>query len=147
MEITEFIEATSRLEKYYGKEYTTDHRQIMFEELKNWNIARYKQLISQAIKKCKYLPQVSEIIELEAVVPYMKEKEEQRRKVDCKKCKGSGYIIYKKKIANGTNAFYNEYAAICDCGNAKKYEGWKIKDKNHLSDYYIPTITELGLEV
>ena len=54
MQSGEFIEATTRLEQYYGKEYTNEQRQIMFDELQNLPIERYRQLISMLIKKSKF---------------------------------------------------------------------------------------------
>lgn len=138
MEISEFIDATTRLEKYYDKEYTKEQRLIMFDELKEKTIDRYKYLVSQAIKRCKFLPKVADFVQIDIESPEINNKKEIREKIECKKCKGTGYIVYKKKIDNGVNAFYNNYAAICDCGNAKVYNG---------QDYYTPTIAELGLKI
>ena len=45
MQINEFIEATSKLETYYGKEYSTEQRSIMYDELKDFDLNRYRQLI------------------------------------------------------------------------------------------------------
>lgn len=146
MEISEFIEATARLEQYFGKEYTKEQIQIMFDELKDFKITRYKKLVSEAIKQCKFLPKVADFIQIDFETQYSKEKEEKER-IECNKCNGTGYVMYKKKIDNGANAFYNEYAAVCSCGNAKVYDGLKIADARHKSDYYIPTVNELGLEV
>jgi len=146
MEIGEFVEAMARLEKYYGKEYTKEQSQIMFEELRDFPIARYKQLVSQVIRKCKFLPKVVDFIQADLEVQYTSAQQEEKEKVECKKCNSTGYITYKKKIDNGTSLFYNEYAAICSCGNAKVYDGQNITDKRYKSSYYTPTAYELGLE-
>ena len=140
MQISEFVEATTRLEEYYNKEYTKEQRQIMFEELGDFELDRYKFSVSQAIKTCKYLPKVSEIIQLDKDNP-PKSKEEEITKVECSKCNSLGYIIYKKRTKEGLE--YN-YAAICDCGNAKQYKGWEIKG-DHKSNYYTPMAKELNL--
>ena len=58
MQINEFIEATSRLEKYYAKEYTKDQLEIMYDELKHLDISRYKKLISVVMHSEKYLPKL-----------------------------------------------------------------------------------------
>ena len=42
MILGEFIEATSRLEQYFGKEYTNEQRQIMFEELSKMPLEKFK---------------------------------------------------------------------------------------------------------
>lgn len=145
MQIGEFIESTGRLEKYYGKEYTNEQRQIMFDELKDFSIERYRQLVSSVLKKCKYLPKISDFIEANKEEPYS-QKQEEFEKIKCKKCNSTGYIIYAKIIRDGTKEFKNTYAALCSCGNSKQYKGWEIEDKKHLSNFYVPTIKELGLE-
>ena len=59
MQINEFIEASNRMERYYDKEYTSEQRQIMYEELKDWNINRYRKAVSIAIRNCKFLPKLA----------------------------------------------------------------------------------------
>lgn len=144
MQIGEFIESTGRLEKYYGKEYTNEQRQIMFDELKSFSIERYRQLVTSVLKKCKYLPKISDFIEANKEEPYSQRQEAE--KVECKKCNSTGYRTYTKIIRDGTRELKNTYAALCDCGNAKQYKGWEIEDKQHFSNFYVPTIKELGLE-
>ena len=60
----EFIEATSRLEKYFERNYTTEQLQIMYEELKNLSIDRYKQIIARCIRNYKLLPRIAHILEI-----------------------------------------------------------------------------------
>lgn len=146
MQLSEFIEATSRLETYYDKDYTNEQRQIMFEELQEMDIDRYKKLVSVVIRKNKFLPKVADIFEADKEEPYS-QKQEEKEKIDCNKCKGLGVIVYKKKISNGLKMLEYEYAAICDCENEKIYKGWEISDKEHRSNFFTPTVNELGLEV
>ena len=100
MQIGEFIEATSRLEQYYDKEYTNEQRQIMFDELKDLEITRYRRLISAVIRKNKFLPKVSDIIEANIEEPYGT-KNEDKEIIQCNKCNSTGYILYTKKVKNG----------------------------------------------
>lgn len=144
MEISEFVEATTRLENYYGKEYTTEQRKIMHEELKNLSIERYKQLISAVIRKSKFLPKIADFIEANIEEPYTSNKEE-HQKVDCKKCNGTGYLVYTKIIKDGDTERKYNHACICTCGNAKQYKGWEITDKKHRSDFYTPMAEEIGI--
>jgi len=143
MQINEFIEATARLETYYDKEYTTEQRSIMYEELKNLDITRYRQLISVVLRKCKFMPKLADFNEANIEEPYTIKQEE--TKIECKKCNSTGYILYTKIIKNGNIDFKNTYAAVCDCGNAKQYKGWEISDKKHRSNYYTPLAKEIGL--
>lgn len=142
MQIGEFIEATSRLEQYYGKEYTNEQRQIMFDEIKDFPIERYRRLISAVIRKSKYLPKVADIMEVNIEEPYTKENNE-KQVIECKKCNSTGYVLYTKIIKNGNKDLKYTYAAICSCGNAKQYDGTKIIDKEHRSNYYIPFAQEI----
>ena len=48
-------------------------------------------------------------------------------------------------IKNGDKENKYTYGAICNCGNAKKYEGWTIADIQHRTDFYTPYASELGL--
>ena len=142
----EFIEATTRLENYYGKEYTSEQRKIMFSELGHLDIARYRKLISAVLRKCKYLPRIVDFIEADKEEPYNTDKTEvPKEKIDCPICNGTGYVIYKKKLKDGDRELIYDYAAICRCGNAKQYKGWEIQDTKHRSNYYIPFADELGI--
>lgn len=143
MELSEFIEATSRVENYYGKEYTTEQRRIMHEELKNFSIERYRQLISAVMRKSKYLPKIADFMEANVDEPYKTNKEE-KKNIKCKKCKGTGYLLYTKIIEDGFNKREYTYASICSCGNATQYKGWEVTDKRYRSEFYTPTVEELG---
>ena len=143
MEISEFIEATSKLENYYGKEYTVEQRKIMHEELKSLPIERYRQLVSAVMRKSKFLPKIADFMEANIEEPYKNKQE--KEKIYCKKCKGTGYILYTKKIEDGYYERENTYASICTCGNAAQYKGWEIADKDNKSNFYTPMAEELGL--
>ena len=62
MKVNEFIMATSKLEKYFEKEYTNEQRQIMYEELKEMSLEKYQESIKDCIKTCKFLPKLAEIL-------------------------------------------------------------------------------------
>ena len=74
MQTSEFIRETSRLEKYYEKEYTQNQKAIMFEQLKELKVEQYKNAIDVAFGKCKFLPKVAELKE------YSKQNSKQRFK-------------------------------------------------------------------
>lgn len=145
MQIDEFIEATGRLEKYYGKEYEKEQRRIMFEELQSLNIERYRQLISMLIKKSKFLPKIADFTEVDIETPYTIQ--DKIQKTECKKCNSTGYLIYTKVIKDGNRELKNQYACLCNCGNAKKYEGWNVSDKRYKSEFYTPFAQEIGLKI
>ena len=145
MQSGEFVEATTRLEQYYGKEYTNEQRQIMFDELQNLPIERYKQLISMLIKKSKFLPKIADFTEVDIETPYTIQ--DKIQKTECKKCNSTGYLIYTKVIKDGNRELKNQYACLCNCGNAKKYEGLNVSDKRYKSEFYTPFAQEIGLKI
>ena len=97
MQINEFIEASNRMERYYDKEYTSEQRQIMYEELKDWNINRYRKTVSIAIRNCKFLPKLADIIQASTEIRET-ENDEETQIVECNKCNGTGFIEFKKKV-------------------------------------------------
>lgn len=145
MQINEFIETTSKIEDYYGKEYTNEQRQIMFDELEELDIDRYRKLVSVVLRKCKFLPKIVDFIEANKETPYSQQ-EGELEKVECKKCNSTGYIVYTKLISDGDKKIPHQYVAVCNCGNAKQYKGWEVTDNRYKSEFYTPMIGELGLE-
>jgi hypothetical protein len=135
MTIEEFVEASNRLESYYGKEYTTDQRQIMYEELKNLSVVRYKKLISQCIRSCKYLPKVVDIYTANTELAGIETKDDDRKIFPCDKCNGTGYVYFTKIIQEGDKVIPYVYSARCICENSK-YANSKV-----------PSYKELGIEV
>ena len=57
-----------------------------------------------------------------------------------------GSIVYTKLVADGDKKIPYQYAAVCNCGNAKQYKGWEVTDNRYKSEFYTPMIGELGLE-
>lgn len=142
----EFVEETCDIEKFYGKELNEFENKRWFEELKNITLVRYRQIIRQVFRKCKFMPKLADIISIEEELPYSQSKEE-IKKVACNKCKGLGLIFYKKYIENGNKKLEYEYVARCNCQNGLEYayDGTKITDPEHRSKFYVPTAQQLGL--
>lgn len=135
MQINEFIEATGRLETYYGKDFSTEQRQIMFEEMKDFSIERYKKLISKCLKTCKYMPKIADIFAANLDLAGEIGEKENREIYSCNKCDSTGYVLYTQFRTNGNVRIPYTYAARCDCENAK-YVNQKV-----------PTYEELGIKV
>lgn len=114
----EFIEATSRLEKYYEKEFSIEQQRIMFEELREVSVEKYKKAITYCIRNSKFLPKIADILNAINEVKTIVAKETTR--IECKKCKGVGYVPYYRQIENGGKTLKYLYFAVCECGNEKK---------------------------
>ena len=134
MILSEFIEATSRLETYYEKEYTDEQRRIMFDELKKLSVERYRKIISQCIRSCKFLPKVADIIKANGEIVEVRN-EDNDVKYDCNKCNKTGYVIYTKIVQDGGRAIPYTYALRCTCKNGDN------------ANQKIPTCTEMGIEI
>lgn len=134
-----------QLENFYGKELTDEQKQIWFKELKNLEILRFKHIEGQIYKTLKFMPKLADIIEINSNLGYSQIKKDENN-TKCKKCKGTGYVLYTKLIDNGTGGkIRNVYGAICTCRQKPKYEGWKITDENHRTNYYTPYVEEIRI--
>lgn len=127
MKIEEFDEETRKLEKFYDKEIPEEQRKIWYEEFKGISITRYKYLISQVYRKCKFMPKLADMIEINKTAGVIQQQKDET--VYCPKCNGIGLIFYKKKF----NDNIYDMVCRCDCIN-----GMKICKE-------IPTIQEIGI--
>ena len=134
MKLDEFIEATNRLENYYGKELSAEQSQIMFEELEKLSIEKYRKLISKCLRTCKYMPKIADILEANNEL-VGEVTEEKKQIIPCSKCDGTGYVVYTKFIANGNERIPYSYAARCTCENGKN------------ANQKVPTYEELGIKI
>lgn len=138
MTYEEFVIKTKTLEDFYGKEYNSTQKEIMFDELKYYNIEKFDKAIRFICKINRYKPTLNEIIE---AMKSSNINSEEKQIIPCKFCKGTGYFMY-KKIENG---YPYEYACLCICQNADglEYNGSKISDKDHRSNFYIKSAREV----
>lgn len=134
MILSEFIEATSRLENYYEKEYTDEQRRIMFDELNKLSIERYRKVISKCIRSCKFLPKVADLIKANGDIIETGENKG-ITKYECDKCNQTGYVIYTKIIQDGGRAIPYTYALRCICKNGEN------------ANQKVPTYEEMGIEI
>ena len=70
MEVSEFIEETNKIEKFYEKELDKFQRDEWYKNLKNIPLERYRQIINNIFRKCKFMPKLADIIELQEELPY-----------------------------------------------------------------------------
>lgn len=144
MKFEEFMEETEKIENFYNKEITDEQKKIWFSELKGMDIKRFKYVISQVYRTCKFLPKLADIIEINTSLGYSQVKKEETIE-KCNKCKGTGYITYWKKIKNGEKEIPCEYMAVCSCGKQKQYKGWEYPEERYRTNFYTPLAVELGL--
>lgn len=147
MEISEFIEETARIEKFYEKELTEFQQKEWYRELKTIPLNRYRQIIMQVYRECKFMPKLADIVSINAELPYGQKKEEVTEKVDCNNCNGTGILFYTKLFDNGNKKIPYQYVARCDCKNGLEfaYDGTQISDTQHRSEFHVPTVTQINL--
>lgn len=148
MEIAEFVEETARIENFFEKELTKFQRDEWFKELKNMTINRYRQLVNQAFRQCKFMPKLADIVSINMEMPYNSNNNIIREKVECSICNGDGIIKYFKQIDNGDKKLIYEYYARCNCENGKDfvYDGTTISDTKHRTKFYIPSMAQINLQ-
>lgn len=136
MNNADFVEATSKLEHYFDKEYKTDQLKIMFDFFKSWSIEKYRKAINYCIKNNKYLPKIADLTNADIDFAQVKNKENLEF-TKCNKCNGEGFIKYFKTIQNGEKPITYEYIAFCTCENAKM--------QREINKYDLPTLAEVGM--
>lgn len=133
----EFVQVTSRLEKYFDKEYKAEQAKEMYNMLKDWNMEKYVKTVSYCIRNCKYLPKLADITNADISTV----RTQSNKVIDfikCNKCNGEGFIKYFKQKKDGDRILKYEYIALCTCQNAEK--------QRQINKYNLPTLAELGLQ-
>ena len=145
MTSTEFIQATNDIEKFYDKELNKFESQQWYNELKNMSIERYRYIIKQIYRKCKFMPKLADIISIDEQTAYTKGKKTEIPKEKCDICEGKGFILYNKIYENRSY----QYLAHCKCANALNfiYDGTQVTDPKAKSKYYVPTLEMINLNI
>lgn len=139
----EFVDYITELENYYNQKLNDTEKEIWYNSLKFMTVERFNYILSQLYEVNKFMPKLSEVLDMHKQIPYTAKKEEREIKSGCKKCNGTGYVFYTKEINNKKY----KYSAVCDCGRCERYDGKKCADPKNKSKYYIPTIAETGLNI
>lgn len=143
MKYKEFIDYVTELQNYYNQELNETEVEIWYESLKFMTVERFNYILSELYKINRFMPKLSEVLDMHKQIPYTVGKQEKNINGHCEKCNDTGYIIYTKIINN----MPYKYTAVCDCGRQDRYDGRQCVKEKDKSDYYIPTIQEIGLEV
>ena len=142
MRVEFFQEQLAKMQNFYGKEYNEMQAEEIFKYFAKFPDKRFTYILSKAYQEIKFLPSLSELVAINKDIPYTELKEKTKGKVKCDYCKGSGIILYYKKI----NGYDYEFASYCSCENGDEYhyDGSKNTTRKK-TDYYIPSAAALGL--
>ena len=140
MTIEDFTIETTTLEEMYDKKFNFTQKQMWYEELQNYPVEKYRRAIRQICKTSQYRPTLNAILE---TIRTLKNELQEKETVKCSACKGTGYIIYCKKIEE----VEYKYACLCNCKNAigLEYDGTKIADKEHRTQFYLAKSEDIFL--
>lgn len=141
MTFTEFKQYVTEMQNFYGQTLSDTEIEKWFGNLGFMSIERFNYILEQIYRNNKFIPKLSEILEVHNSIPYEEKKIEV--KGNCDKCDNTGYLLYTKMINNRPYT----YACVCDCGRQQRYDGTKIKDLKHRNKSYIPTVQELGIQI
>ena len=84
MTILEFKDKIGEVERFYSKEYVNEQKNELYRYFKEYTLKQFAYIISKVYQKCKYLPSIAEIIEIEKEIPFSKIRKTE--KTDCKNC-------------------------------------------------------------
>ena len=73
------------------------------------------------------MPKLADLIEIEQNLPIVNTRI--KEKVECKKCGGTGLIIYTKLMEDGSRKLEYKYAARCNCANANGMSNNILRNK------------------
>lgn len=143
MKYKEFMDYIKELQNYYNQELNETEVEIWYNSLKFMTVERFNYILSQLYEVNKFMPKLSEVLDMHKQIPYTVGKQEKKINGHCEKCNDTGYIIYTKII----NGMPYKYTAVCDCGRQNRYDGRQCVKEKDKSDYYISTTEEIDLQV
>lgn len=142
MQFKEFNEYIRQLQNFYGQNLSETELDVWYENLKGMSLERFNYVIAEIYRTNKFMPRLSEILEVNKTIPY-KPTQTEIKSGKCEKCDNTGYVIYTKEVEEHKYL----YSAVCDCGRQVRYDGRQCQIEKNKSDYYCPTIQKIGLEV
>lgn len=143
MDRKDFIGYIDTIQNFYNQRMSEIELDIWYENLSFMTIERFNYILAEIYKTSKFMPKLADILAIHKQIPYTAKKDENIIKQNCSKCKNTGYVFYKKQIDNKEY----KYAAVCDCGSQERFDGIKCANVKNKSNYYVPTIEEIKLEI
>lgn len=150
MEQVKFLEEIRTLEAFFEKKLSIEQATDWYSELKDFPIEKLRIAIREAKTNCKFMPKLAEFLEF---IRQIKLENQEEEKIECKKCNGTGYLIYIKKILNGNRIIDYPHACVCNCGNARQYydkrTGYSVPSENEIlsQDYRAVTKEQDGRKI
>lgn len=138
----EFMKSTTKLQELFHRSFNDTQLDFWFDELKGYDIEKYKRAIGDYARKSRTLPALSDILQaIRNLKPQGTEQQQAEvKKVHCDTCHGSGLVKY---ILDGY-----EYLCKCFCENGKKYDGMELlRNYKDVFYYRVPKNDVVPLDV
>lgn len=135
----EFLEETQKLSDLFKRNLNETQLQFWFDELKGFDIDKYKRAVGEFAKYSSKMPALSEVLAkirnlrtlgVDDAIQVNKER------IKCETCNGSGLVKYYLK-ENGRDY---EYLCRCYCKNAEQYQDLPIRDYKDVFYYRKPSV-------
>ena len=130
----EFIQETAKLEDMYNKKLNDTQLGFWFDELKYYDLEKYKRAVGEFAKYNSKMPALSDVLTKIKNLKTLGVDEPVNlvlTKFKCDTCNGSGLVKYFVKMGG----IDYEYLCRCYCENAKQYKNMPIKDYQEVFYY------------
>ena len=115
----EFLDSTIKFSTLYNKKLNEVQLSFWYDELKFYEIDKYKRVIGEFAKSQKTLPALSEVLnKIKGIQEQTVVKPIEIERVKCNVCHGSGLVKY---IKNENGIDYDFYCK-CFCDNGKRID-------------------------
>lgn len=118
----DFMLYIKELENFYNESLNDTEREIWYENLKFMSVERFNYILSELYKINKFMPKLSEVLDMHKQIPYTEKQEEVRE--HCEKCNDTGYVVFKKMV----QGMPYEFAVLCTCGRQNNKDMLTIDD-------------------
>lgn len=115
----EFMNSTMNFQQLYNKKLNETQLEFWYDELKDFEVNKYKRVIGEFAKSQKTFPALSEVLnKIKGFQEPTVVKPVEIEKVKCNVCHGSGLVKYVKK----ENGIDYDFCCKCFCDNGKRIE-------------------------
>lgn len=135
----EFTSETIKLSEMFKRNLNETQMQFWFDELKDYDITKYKRAVGEFARYNSKMPALSEVLQKMKNLRTLgvdEPIEAEQKRVQCPTCNGSGLVKYYIK----TNGRDYEYLCRCYCENAKFNQDLPIKDYKDVFYYRKPVL-------
>lgn len=115
----EFMSSTINFQELYNRKLNETQLEFWYDELKVYDITRYKRVIGEFAKSSRMFPALSEVLtKIKSMQEATVVNNPLHERAKCNVCGGSGLVKYLKK----ENGIDYDYFCKCFCENGKRLD-------------------------